>query len=745
MTALEVSRDNLPPWAQSFFSGTNLVNVEQDWTEFMPWFDEDYLEGSHTFVCLPFKSGADELEWYVGVHDERAARSLNEELDAFVGTTYARVESIDSIADEHDEPKRAFFETFDRPIFRVTPNRAEDGVEVVVLLTTFHHLVSRRPKLTKKVRRSVGITRREFDRALLAMDEAAAISLLDEMRKSGRLSSENHLYLEIRLDAGLCKWGEVANDFERLSQLKGLHLPTRVFVDVADSIYEEKLKTLIEVGDAATAQQEYKRAGYHTLGMPFYNRRGLKKPSVLTVLLLYESTRTEPDMVKVREMLSLFASVEDARVAEAIKGLFAETTTILEKPVEDEEQAVLAEESFDDDDYEKAFRLYVDLPQSKKILSRLIRCAQEIGTPEAASRVSEIAESVGETLVGQLSDAVREKLEDLARRSEADIDDWLSWARQCAIDPSNEEVRQQLNEECLGWDLRKVLADDVELSKFVDVIERLVGDDPEVMQDAMPKLFEAIEEAVDTSSNKMIPIYALLQFWWSSRPAYSSVDLQLLANLTEAILQSGPDPKQYSELIDNLMNVMTQSDRSMPVFEWGLGVAELLSGHITPDKGEGSLRFFTNVKDVGDRFRHRIRSYQRRPFNMLCKDFDIDLPVDIAELAENEDHQDGDEFSRLEGKKIAIYTLDLSSADRAKDYLDSVCGDVDVTTNSDSVCTERLKSLAKSADIFVFVSRSAKHPAFFCIKENRPIDMTPLLYAQGKGSSSILRVLGEVA
>ena len=79
-----------------------------------------------------------------------------------------------------------------------------------------------------------------------------------------------------------------------------------------------------------------------------------------------------------------------------------------------------------------------------------------------------------------------------------------------------------------------------------------------------------------------------------------------------------------------------------------------------------------------------------------------------------------------------------SAGSRAKEILGSMYPGISIDTNDDHVCTDRLKALAKSADLFVFASRSSKHQAFFCIKDHRPKND---LFVQppGKGSASIVR------
>lgn len=63
--------------------------------------------------------------------------------------------------------------------------------------------------------------------------------------------------------------------------------------------------------------------------------------------------------------------------------------------------------------------------------------------------------------------------------------------------------------------------------------------------------------------------------------------------------------------------------------------------------------------------------------------------------------------------------------------------DIKVSLNNNTVCTERLASLAQKSDLFVFAWRSSKHAAYYCIKNHRPKDL-PIVMPRGKGTASIL-------
>ncbi|MEY3760090.1 MAG: hypothetical protein RIR39_1581, partial [Pseudomonadota bacterium] len=60
-----------------------------------------------------------------------------------------------------------------------------------------------------------------------------------------------------------------------------------------------------------------------------------------------------------------------------------------------------------------------------------------------------------------------------------------------------------------------------------------------------------------------------------------------------------------------------------------------------------------------------------------------------------------------------------------------------VETNNDHEATDKLKSLARNADIFVFAWKSSKHQAYFCVKDARV--NKEIILPLGKGTASIVR------
>jgi hypothetical protein len=94
------------------------------------------------------------------------------------------------------------------------------------------------------------------------------------------------------------------------------------------------------------------------------------------------------------------------------------------------------------------------------------------------------------------------------------------------------------------------------------------------------------------------------------------------------------------------------------------------------------------------------------------------------------------------GRVVALYTLTESAGRQAKEALEDAFPGVRVELSSDHVCTPRLRSLAREADLFVLAAASAKHAATDCVQRHRPASL-PVAYASGRGASSIVRAVED--
>ena len=167
------------------------------------------------------------MTWYGVARTPRAALGLAEDLAGLIGPTYGGFTGRPHPLDATDETEAALAELFAEPVFRICPATAGDVARIRRTIQTYCILMERRPSRSRLAARSLGVLRSRFDRALLAGNDLEAERLFEEILATGRLSWDNRLYLQIRFNAGLGLWPQIAGDVGLLREAAHLALPPR--------------------------------------------------------------------------------------------------------------------------------------------------------------------------------------------------------------------------------------------------------------------------------------------------------------------------------------------------------------------------------------------------------------------------------------------------------------------------------------------------------------------------------------
>jgi uncharacterized protein YdcH (DUF465 family) len=139
----------------------------------------------------------------------------------------------------------------------------------------------------------------------------------------------------------------------------------------------------------------------------------------------------------------------------------------------------------------------------------------------------------------------------------------------------------------------------------------------------------------------------------------------------------------------------------------------------------------------------RIGLPERHLFLRFGKELGIELEGHFPEFEDVKPDELEDPLAMLEGKYVALYSLEVSAIKRAKVVLGDCVNSLKIEVFHDkSGGSPALKRAAENADIFVSVTRAAKHAATEFIKSHRPPE-APIIRPAGKGTASVLRDLRE--
>jgi hypothetical protein len=200
-----------------------------------------------------------------------------------------------------------------------------------------------------------------------------------------------------------------------------------------------------------------------------------------------------------------------------------------------------------------------------------------------------------------------------------------------------------------------------------------------------------------------------------------------------ALLDCGIDRESYIQLLDDL-DVITGEGIGVSQVYWLLDLVEMLYEHPTSDN-EVRNSFFHKVGGKITSIYRRLSEGQRQTVDILFDELGLNKPVVDPVVSTNET----DYWAKLENKKIGIYTLTETAGKRAAQMIQKIVPSVNVTVNSHHAGSNQLKALSENADFFVVSWLSAKHAATDFIRQHRSAEN--IIYAQGKGASSIIRSL----
>ncbi len=728
-------------WWERFFDGDNrlhwsaLQDPSHAWSpHVLPWVDLVQDDDSDLPVVLPRMDADDQPSWYCAGRSARGALRLREALQAFIGPSYSDFDGRPYELHADDPVEAAFAEGAIAPAYCIHASNPADVLRIQRALELYLGLLQRMPKQERHTRRPLGALRAELDRAVAAGDEAEAGRLMERIRGIGRLDAENLLYLEVGVRAGFGQWREIAEDGALLTQLTGLRLPPRVLADVHEALYRLHVEPSEDASAPDRALAAFRAAGLARRSSLFGVWRGLRSARVLKAFFLYELAREDVADPCLAKLAAELEQLDDA-FAHALVGLRPATgPTPAADPMSE------AGTAFDDFEFDRALELYLQAPPSRKRLSRLILCAEDVATVEAAKRVIEAIEPGDdvERLPASLAARLRALEEHCADDDHKQAPQgWLDWARQVDAGLDEDEAMTALREHVVTWDPAELSRNKEQTDELTSIINNASESAELLFREATPLLFQALTPESGAPLRQVKPLLQILVTKVAFLSDPSRTELEIARDMASTLLLIGLDAKEYVSLVADLEDLMG-TQMSVFTLGWSLDLAELFAIHACPDP-EQRLRLVLRVVEDARRLAHRLSSTDALVVKQLCWDYDIDCPTEICERKGAQLDKTGDELS---GKRVAIYTLVEAAGQRAATVLLQMCPTVRVDLNSDHECTKALINLARSADLFVFAWKSSKHQAYYCVKDHRA-ERRALIHPLGKGSSILRAILGD--
>jgi hypothetical protein len=553
-----------------------------------------------------------------------------------------------------------------------------------------------------------------FEYALDAGNSHAAEEVLDELRQRHHLDALNLKFMRVELLARFGKWEELRSSSFFLS-LTMTRRPGRITSALVEALYrttlvsrEDELKLLVTV---------FRTELFPQSGALF--ERLPRNPSwpVFKSFAIYAASAPESSAF-VRQGLEKAVKESDDERFEAFWGkcrefnpqeskkiTFSDLVRIPPDPDSERARDALAVAFRDDDPLEAraALTFFAALEEGKRFA--VLSC----GNFHAMWRhLNEIA-----------------------------LDSWEQWF--AALDQEeNTNYRDLVILAMDAWPATKKLADSSRARDFRSAMEGAVSTPlgQKRLVECLPRLVQWLQEDANYPSTEAVPVYLFCLELYALAERISEEALDSFALLLDGTLGCGLDAAQYAEAIDAAV-VMAEQVNGARAQAGLLELADLAVDHQAPNTGK-RVELLWSVLVALRRIKVNLSRGQRESLSRVMRLLGIEGDVNFEELR---DAQEGTSpLDSLAHRHVAIYTLAETSGRRAMETLKEIVPSIRVSLNCDKVGSEALRNIARSADYLVMATRAAKHAATQFIERHRPQDM-PIIYPQGKGTSSILRSL----
>jgi hypothetical protein len=729
-------------WLARFFSAPNALtwdalnnrSAAPSWlAQVTPWLDLFVQRENRVPIVLPVFDEQGPCMWYAAATDAHLAAALGQELNSVVGPSYSDFLGHPHRCDPNNPLEAALHERFGEHVYRIVPEDEAARASITRALNLYSGLLCRRPPTPDRTQQPFGKLRADFDRALLAGNEASATQLLEALCASGRINAEQRKFLEIRLLAGLGRQHELAHNSSLLKAVMDLSLPPQTIADLVGAVYETFICPIETAAPREVAATFQRQIGQH-FGVLFSERKGVRQPDVLKAFFLYEATRETPDQTRLNAIESAYPDDPNG------KGLLQQWRAQLLQAPEPEakrepvtlDRAAAASQAILDDEYEAAATLYLQMLPALAAYSGLLRCISQLDDAALAETVRGELEAMPASLAEQLSERDRKRLASLQTIAPVPTQapGWLEWAQDVAAHRYAGKDLAVLNDAVPRWTIEDYVHDPVKCSDLAAIVTNADGKADMVFRHAFAPFVEFFVNRTQDTVRGFVPLYAMLIKMVAWNGGASADELELVAQLTLNLLCAVPEKQTYVDAVDDLGEILA-ANRASTQIHWALNIAELLAIYPSPDP-EARLRFFTAALDLVRANSHRISVAQRRVLQLLAHDYGCeDLLAGLPEPATTEANHVAT-FAGL----IALYSLTEPAAQRARDVLRSIAPNAQIEITADTVATDRLRHLSSKADVFVFAWRSSKHQAYYCVKEYR--GHRPLSMPSGKGAASII-------
>jgi len=660
-------------------------------------------------ALVPSIDNSGKLHILIAASTTTAWRRLSPVLKAFAGPTLTSFDGLpealpqgDPVADVVAQSQPA-----STGVMRL-PSDPRNRLAALRALVRARDTLDRAPDLQRSAPEPTSWMLARFQDYLNVGRRDAAANVLARLKSELRLDALNLKFLEVQLLAAFGDWTAIL-DLPGFANLCVARQTPAITALLLEALYWVRLAGPFEAGDADETRARFDTA-VRSLAQPMLR---VPVPRMLTTAGW-----------RVYGMEAWLASSR-TDIAAALVGHLDALGWIADRlaPVAPFEVVAPVAEPAPIDDARAAL-IQVEAVDSVDALASAVRALAKL-SPEDLARLRE-AEPFRSAL------PVTEEVADTGLPTS-----WINWF-EGAADPSFTSALDIARHGKDEWPIESGIGDPIAVQAFLSALNKAQNDKlaSDRTAQALPFLVAWLQRDPNFPRAAMAPIYASLLTLFALGSARGSGTYESSQILVSALLTAGLDTKAYQALIVDVEELAGEGFGVDMVY-WMLEIIEDFMRASTPAAGARDAFLHGALSRIAPMYA-RLTSLQRTAVAHLARELGWTLQ---SFGVTTEPVRPEDFASRLKGLRIAIYSLTESSSRQAKAAIEEVAPTAVVDCNADRGGTARLRALAENADLFVMTWLSAKHAATDFIREHR--GSRPLLYAQGRGFSSILRAVED--
>ncbi|MEO2031266.1 MAG: protein DpdD [Planctomycetaceae bacterium] len=677
------------------------------------------------FLLPRVEIGSKRTAWYVLCTDPREARSMRETLLAFVGPSYADFNGELARLAENDAIDQLCRKHFGSLVFRLSVADNQHRAKVNELLGRLIECRDCESSRSLAVIKPIGRLLRDLEMAILAGNQESAWQVYAEIRSRGRLSATNLAFLQVHIFGFFAQWTEILS-MPILGDLLQVRRPKRISEQIATAVYRQFILKHENSNDAKAAIDTYRNVGMRYRSL-IRSTEGIRSDDAIKFAVV-AAIASDPAKQQVAHRL-IENSVADADHAwcDALLATLSESAVrvVVTDPTTTYDDA---ETRFNEGNFDEAFALYLDHTPSYRSVCRVLEAAVEVDTHVAAGKAIDYLNSApdevcGKVLGRRVCTGQIEILSGILGQDTtgdampiASIEDWFQCVDQ---DQDLSDVNQVLEYGIPDW------ADEskFEPSRVVELLKlSRTGKAAEVIRNAVPIFIRSF--LVDQPASRVNkPIYNALIDLLIYDDTIGTDDLAAVEQLIEAVLTTAPSVEANNNDFTFATEITSYLWKTMSAprhLDWVLSMLDLLIDVGTQQHAD-LTPILAAIADSSRAWTRRVSGAQWSLLELLATDLNLielvrglrpELEAD-AEVAETDIH------GLLKGQSIAVYSLTERIARRFGQLAEQTFDDIKIHYIHDKSLTDRMKSLARSADIFIVNTWDAKHAATNGIKDNR--------------------------